>query len=154
MMVNGKRGRTRKTTEQIKRDNKNYQPDRHGYGAIQAPAKPPRKPSYLTKNKEANALWLKYVPQLIEMGHVTELDVPQLTAMCEWWARYRLYMTNPDSRPSDVTKAYETFRGIASKFGMTPYDRQKLREWNQPEAKDELDEFFSHDEHLKIAKAE
>lgn len=151
-MANATRGRTRKTTEEIKRDNKNYQPDRHGYGAIQATQKPPRKPTGLTKNKAANDLWTKYVPLLCEMGHVSVLDEPQLTAMCEWWSRYRMYSADPTCKPADVQKAYDTFKGIASKFGLTPYDRQKLREWNQPKEATELDDFFAQDELLKIAQ--
>ena len=83
-----------------------------------------------------NFLW----PRLVKLGLATELDSHELTAMCQWWARYQKYMqvTDDDYRSHNMAvAAYKQFRVIAAKFGLTPTDRVGLK-GNTPTADDEL----------------
>ena len=79
---------------------------------------------------EALALWDRIVPQLIETETVSDLDSPELTALCEWWACYRQWAddticakVNPYKRTTGMAMAYKQFRTLAAKFYMTPDDR-------------------------------
>lgn len=83
-----------------------------------------------------NFLW----PRLVKLGLATELDSHELTAMCQWWARYQKYMqvTDDDYRSHNMAvAAYKQFRVIAAKFGLTPTDRVGLK-GNTPTVDDEL----------------
>ena len=86
-MAGIKRGRARKSIEQLKIEGK-YRADRHGpetqdYG----PTNPPVRPRSLTG--EAKKLWDSITPRLVEVGIATDLDTQTLASMCEWWAEYR-----------------------------------------------------------------
>src|SRR6516165_7160845 len=86
---------------------------------------------------EARKFWKAYVPDLISRGLARTVDTPALTAMCEWWARYRRYAAALDrTRPTlkggqgiltRCVMASKQFEGLAMRFGLTPCDRAKLR---------------------------
>ena len=89
---------------------------------------------------EALEAWNFLWPRLTKLGLATELDSHELTAMCQWWARYQRYIQVPedDYRSHNMAVAsYKQFRVIAAKFGLTPTDRVGLK-GNAPTVDDEL----------------
>lgn len=89
---------------------------------------------------EALACWKHLWPRLTQLGLATELDSHELTAMCQWWAKYQKYQaaTTDDYRSHNMAAtAYKQFRTIAAKFGLTPTDRVGLRGANS-NTQDEL----------------
>lgn len=158
-MADGKRGRLPKTAAERKRDvaPENYRPGKHGNPPISADGVPKKPRGFAKSNKMASDFWDQVVPQLIEMGHVNSIDTPQLVQMCEWYAiRCRLMRlaTTGAAISIDVMKlqrAQKTFDDLAAKFGLSPKDRQRLREWTPKDQVDEFDEFDSIP--LKIAEA-
>lgn len=85
---------------------------------------------------EALAFWHKVVPGLVATRIAAACDTPSLAMMCEWWARYRTYARRLDEAPADkntyqlmlqVGIATTNFDRLASRFGLTPADRNKLR---------------------------
>ena len=145
------RGR-KKTTSAEKRKNPDYRPDRDGYGGIKlkgdandAPDKPDFK-AYPV----AGQFWDYVVPMLQDSGLAVRLDTTNLTALCEFYAMWR-FAVDTRAKVLDVKRAYEMFDSVASKFGMTPKDRQKLREWQPPKEEDEFDNFLSTPVEVTIA---
>jgi P27 family predicted phage terminase small subunit len=86
---------------------------------------------------DARKFWQAYVPDLISRGLARTVDTPALTAMCEWWARYRRYAAALDKTRANLkggqgiltrcVMASKQFEGLATRFGLTPCDRAKLR---------------------------
>jgi P27 family predicted phage terminase small subunit len=86
---------------------------------------------------EALSMWERIVPRLVESGVARECDSDQLAAMCRWWARYRLGEKRLEKLQPGHKREYQqtllvaicwtNFDKIASRFGMTPSDRAKLR---------------------------
>jgi P27 family predicted phage terminase small subunit len=82
---------------------------------------------------EALRVWKGIVGPLAERGIVTAGDVPAAQAMCEFWALYRLALVQAKIDPLDknarcAVKAYSSeFDRLASRFGLTPSDRQRLK---------------------------
>ncbi len=95
----------------------------------------PSKPDSLSKH--AGELWDAIVPGLIECGAVAAIDGTMLAAMAEWHARYRQWAGPLDAgEPDDdgsrrrlmgACAAWKQFEGLASKFGLSPGDRARLR---------------------------
>src|SRR5688572_22900134 len=85
---------------------------------------------------EAAEMWGRVVPGLIASGLAKERDADQLASMCEWWGRYREYSDRLDTAPESqdtyrlmiqVGICHTNFDKVASRFGLTPSDRAKLR---------------------------
>lgn len=112
-----------------------YRADRDGDPAsLVRAAGSPVAPAHLSG--EALAFWGRIVPGLVASGVAAACDGPALTAMCEWWARYRRYSEALDAAPADgdayqllvmVGISTTNFDRLASRFGLTPSDRAKLR---------------------------
>jgi P27 family predicted phage terminase small subunit len=84
----------------------------------------------------ARDLWDSITPGLVATGVAKARDTVALIGMCEWWALYRRLMdalssedVSPKLAPlaAQAGIAWDKFSQMASKFGMTPSDRAKLR---------------------------
>jgi P27 family predicted phage terminase small subunit len=134
------RGPKPKPTEQHKLHG-TFRSDRHGPADHPIdkldgiPKMPPGMPSQAIK------LWKVLVPQLIKVKTAVELDSTEIAAMCRWWAQYNELMSRVESEApyddeSDIRQwrlekrakaAWNAFDSIASRFGLTPADRARLR---------------------------
>jgi len=87
-------------------------------------------------SRESRAFWNEIVPGLVTAGLAKACDAPQLAAMCQWYARARKWERALDrEKPSSKTHsmmvqvaiAWQNFDRVASRFGLTPSDRSKMR---------------------------
>ena len=87
----------------------------------------PKKPRGL--DKVASRLWDGIVPKLSAAGIVSEVDGVCLGDMCRWYARYTESAKDwGDAQSSRLARAaWQEFASLASKFGMNPSDRARLR---------------------------
>jgi hypothetical protein len=133
----GMRGRPRKPVENHLRDG-TYRADRHGPIPDEEPAgPPPAKPKDLTG--VAEKFW-NLVVALVGPT-LRAADAPQLVQMCRWWARWKECEQAIDELAEGVepgsmqyTRLLNSavvcsanFDRVASRFGLTPADRAKLR---------------------------
>ncbi len=82
-------------------------------------------------------LWQQIIPGLISRGFVSACDDTALSLMVEWLAKYRRYSDAADSMPIDDKGLYQmtllagiaatNFDRFASRFGLTPADRSRLK---------------------------
>jgi P27 family predicted phage terminase small subunit len=145
------RGRPRKPLPDLLLDGR-YRSDRHGEPCeVWLPDGAPTMPDWLTD--EARELWEALVPPLAQRGVATEIDAAELAAMCDWWKRYRQACRALDDisdRQSNTYyrtqilagAAWKNFSSAASRFGLNPSDRAKLRLGVEPRADDLLT--FAH----------
>jgi P27 family predicted phage terminase small subunit len=95
----------------------------------------PVPPKYL--KGAALKFWKRVVPELVRAGIAKAIDAPELTLMCQWHARYEKYGKQLD-RLQPTAKAFQAvflaahlsstrFNKIASKFGLNPIDRARIR---------------------------
>lgn len=118
-----------------------FRPTRHGPTEhpidelIGLPEMPPGMP------EQAIKLWKAVVPQLVKAKVAVQLDSIELASMCRWWCQYNELMTMVESdAPYDketenrqarlerrAKAAWHTFDSIASRYGLTPADRARLR---------------------------
>lgn len=99
----------------------------------------PIKPSWL--DEEASSFWDSVVPRLVTMGVAKEADSELLAAMSRWWSIWR----SCDKLlvggilewkvVCTASAAWKQFSAIASKFGLNPSDRQRLKVTPKPVAK-------------------
>lgn len=89
----------------------------------------------------AKKFWRSIVPQLVRRSCAVEIDTTQLAAMCRFWAHYqtlikRMEKQSPFDDESDLAQwrlekraraMWQAFDSIASRFGLTPADRMRLR---------------------------
>lgn len=129
-------GRPRKPTGMHKVDG-TFRADRHGERAdaghdfFQVPTKPK------DLKGEGAKLWKLVVDNLAASRSTSKLDTASLHAMCKFWNRYleldqRATENAFDDEFAEVLeeralKAWRAFDRIASRFGMTPADRAKLK---------------------------
>lgn len=113
-----------------------FREDRHGDPAERVILDgEPAPPEHLSD--DAKAIWSVIVPPLTAAGVAKAADSVQLGIMVEWLARYRRYSAWLDKQGERsgksrglmylVKSAAEAFDSIASRFGLTPTDRAKLR---------------------------
>lgn len=145
------RGRPRKPLPELLLEGR-FREDRHG-SAEQVwlpPSTLPDAPSWL--RSEGRELWQRLAPQLSAVGVATDLDATELAALCEWWGRFREASQALDAvseRQSTeyyrlsilANMAWKNFSAAASKFGLNPSDRARLRLNPDGEQKDTLAEF-------------
>lgn len=111
-----------------------FREDRHGNRGVDADGIPERPKSL---KGDAKKFWDSAVPQLIELGLAKAIDATQLEAMCQWFARYQKFSKTIDgcSDPLAISRelmlnmeaAWKMFDKIASRFGLSPADRMRLR---------------------------
>ena len=130
------RGRPRKSVAQLKLDG-TFRHDRHGDPDDQwQPEGEPVKP--LDFDAFSDQLWEEVVPELVSCGVATSLDTAELTAMCEWWSRYKKITEKLKEYGTDFSRdgyyslqmlagsAWKNFSAIGSRFGLSPADRTRL----------------------------
>lgn len=110
-----------------------YDPEKHGVDPMPTMGSPVM-PAHLAG--DAKDLWELVVPTMVKHGIAGEIDAPELTIMCEFWAEYRRVMKWVQSMDVKHPKygkmlftagtANTNFNNAAAKFGMTPSDRAKL----------------------------
>ena len=81
-------------------------------------------------------LWQRVVPPLAAAKIARAIDSAQLFAMCQWWAEFRGFQENTNidgyKRACMMATAYKQFSAIASRFGLTPADREALSAIPEP----------------------
>ena len=91
----------------------------------------PQMPEWL--DDDGRALWDSVVSKLTAAGVSREIDSPSLAAMCRWWSLWRRLdrqLNSGEMAWKDIcaaSAAWKQFSAIASKFGLTPVDRTKLK---------------------------
>lgn len=109
-----------------------FQPCRHGDRVDEILAVgEPTKPNDL--DDDATWLWDLVCGSLPETAR-SILDTPLLLAMCEWWSLYRRYARRAQKGEGNeyntllmTVNAFKQFDGCASRFGLTPADRVRLK---------------------------
>jgi P27 family predicted phage terminase small subunit len=109
-------------------------PDREHGREIGLPPGSPAKPADLSPR--ASVFWELVVPQLVSAGIATAIDAPALADMCEARATLEeirttlkgLAITSTDYYRTLMSSqvAQKTYHSLASKFGLTPADRQRI----------------------------
>lgn len=98
----------------------------------------------------ARAFWDRYAPMLLDLGLLTEADMPEFATACEQDALYRRLMDRTLAHPFGKTaqavsvrmnKALEQRDRILGRFGFDPSSRAKLSV-EAPKADDEFDRLF------------
>lgn len=143
-------GRPRKPVAELVLEGK-FRSDRHGTAAeVWQPIGLPTMPDWLSN--EAKKLWETVVEQLARRGVATGADVAELTALCDWWGRYRAALIELDKIADKTSNEYyrlsilagaawKNFAGVSAKFGLNPSDRAKLRFDSGSEKEDDLQSF-------------
>ncbi len=128
-------GRPRKP-DALKLNDGTWRADRDGSheDVVLAPGVP-SKPEGMSDR--ASAFWDEIVLELIECGMVSAIDETMLAEMCQWYGRYRQWTEPLDAGGPDddgarrrlmgACAAWKQFEGLASKFGLSPGDRARLR---------------------------
>jgi P27 family predicted phage terminase small subunit len=124
-----------------------YRADRHANGGLQFPPATGSPPRWLSK--VAKAEWKRVAPFLLEQGLLTETDISVLAVYCNAFAGYldcakkveqeghtilvesqtRTGRTSKPIRNPAVTLMLDYQRAMlsaASKFGFSPYDRERI----------------------------
>jgi phage terminase small subunit len=113
-----------------------FRADRHGDPSEAVVAEgEPLPPAWL--KGEALAFWSEVVPQVVQLRVARAIDAPELASLCEWWARTRKLSRKVDRLAVGTPRygtalralvaAFATFDRLASRFGLTPGDRARLR---------------------------
>lgn len=90
----------------------------------------PQKPTDL--DPIASNFWDEIVPKLVRLGLARRVDAPSLQALAEIWSLYRRSVAIANANPIDkdariaVTSYKTAFDSLASKFGLTPRDRERM----------------------------
>jgi P27 family predicted phage terminase small subunit len=146
------RGRPRKPLPALLLEGR-FRADRHGEaGSTWQPetAAAIDAPDWLSP--DAKRLWQALAPSLSNAGIATEVDESELAALCDWWSRYREASRELDKlenrRSTEyyrlailTSMAWKNFSSAASKFGLNPSDRARLRLTNEDESIDPLQDF-------------
>ncbi|MCI0352272.1 MAG: P27 family phage terminase small subunit [Acidobacteriales bacterium] len=143
------RGRPRKPLPELILDG-TFRHDRHGEAEeVWLPHGTPAKPKWL--EGEAGELWDLLIPAFQRRGVTAEVDAAELSALCEWWGRYRELSKQLAALDGVIGESYEiafrlantawkNFSTAAAKFGLNPSDRSRLRlEANDKLANDLID---------------
>lgn len=80
----------------------------------------------------AELLWDEVVPTLADLGIATGLDTQWLTDMCRWYSAYDRSMAGYEREMDPklmraASIAWTNCDKIASRFGLTPADRTRLK---------------------------
>lgn len=83
-------------------------------------------------SKEVSAVWDRYIPQLLAMRTVKEIDTDAVVAACEMWVLYQKAHRSAMRYPTDkevrgaVVAYYASWEKAAAKLGLNPIDRAKM----------------------------
>lgn len=131
------RGRPRKPTAALKLHG-GYRNNEHGNRAAEPqPEGKPTKPRGMKKH--AVELWDRIVPQLVSMGVAKEIDTTILRTACEMYHLYREALKVAEKFPIDkdariaVTSYFAAFERAATKLGISPVDRTRVKADVKPE---------------------
>ena len=132
-----------------------YRKDRDGVGGPELPAAKVRMPRGLSEG--AKKFWRRVAPKCIELGVLTELDIPAFVLMAEHYATAQQAkailrnegLTTMDSSGNthkhpmcQVLRDNSTsYRLLANEFGLTPSSRDRLG-LVAPEPLDELEKLL------------
>lgn len=124
-----------KPTAQHKKDG-TYQASRHARRVDSEAAGGPLGEPPTDLDETGQHLW-RQVVDLLPEDVVQKIDGATLRAMCEWWSQLRtIWDEMRDYRPTDeqyyrlnqmAAIASKHFNAAASRFGMTPSDRAKIK---------------------------
>ncbi len=125
------RGRPPLPTEELIRRG-TYRADRHAKRE-DAPlfSAGPEKPKGL--NRIAAKYWRDVIQPLVEKNLVAVVDRPALEALANWYAIYHAQMEQLAENPANiglfnaVNKSWATYSRLAAKFGLTPGDRNAIK---------------------------
>jgi phage terminase small subunit len=135
----------RKSIEAHKRDG-TWRKDRHGNnepGSIGTLTKPPT-----LDDPEANWFWDNHIEQVIANG-AGGGDLAMFISACNWWAVYKRVeqKTKADDsyRPfCMMSMAWKNFNTAASRLGLSPTERAKLRDLPRPSTEEnELERYIA-----------
>jgi len=96
------------------------------------PGGKPKMPSWL--DAEAKRWWRRVVPQLVRLGIATNLDSDTLAGCARWFSIWRAADARLASGDGDykqtlaVLISWKQFAAAVSKFGLSPTDRERLRD--------------------------
>jgi len=105
----------------------------------------PMRPESLTG--DAAWLWDQVVEELGSSGVAKQIDTAMLWSLCEMWGFYRRAAKAAEEHPFDkdvriaVTGYWSAFERAASKFGLDPATRSRLRTGNEDKPEDPLARF-------------
>ena len=146
-------GRPRKSYEQHVIDG-TFRPDHHGH-FFRGGSGLPIKPEYLetpigTRAEIASEHWDAVYPLLVDMGITKEIDTSALGALCDWWGEYVWFRDDlgpdtlaPKVRGGLMSMAFNTWKGMSTKFGLNPIDRANLTNEKSTAELDSLEAFNS-----------
>lgn len=130
----------------------------------------PRPPSSL--NKFGKRLWKTITPKLIDLGVLTDLDLPVLEMACEAWGDYKdlkesiLKPINPETGKREkqtlgeymkgrnsqtmpeytaMKQLYQIFKSYMAEFGVTPVSRNRITIVPKKEEKDPMEELLENE---------
>jgi len=119
-----------------------YQHCRHAgrsFGLEGAPVKPNDLDEY------GEYLWSTTIDELISAGVVKQVDTLMLIEMCRWYSDFRRWHDSKELAPWRSLPlsraAWKEFNSIASRMGLTPVDREKIRRTPPDEVSDPLSKF-------------
>jgi phage terminase small subunit len=125
------RGRPRKPIEEHLL-NSTFRADRHGDRAAGAVADGvPTRPSGL--NAAERWFWDEVVGGLVALGFAKRIDTATLRAAAEFWSLYRGALAVAKKNPTDqaarsaVVAYHASWQSAASRFGLSPSDRMRIR---------------------------
>jgi phage terminase small subunit len=105
-----------------------YRHDRHSARGVPVTGEPV-KPDDLDKYGEQ--LWAGTIQELIDAGIVKKLDSLMVGELCRWYSAYRRALNTRQEkayrRMVMAKMARNVVNAIATRFGMTPVDREKIR---------------------------
>jgi P27 family predicted phage terminase small subunit len=103
----------------------------------------------------ARSLWRRLAPKLYDLGLLTELDLETFATLCDAWKEY-IELERSIKSPTVTTdkgnvvmnpivsvrnQAWKRFVDMASRFGLSPSDRNHVRAVERPTPK-AVHEFF------------
>jgi phage terminase small subunit len=101
----------------------------------------PKRPKRMSK--DAGWMW-----DQVAQSWCGEIDTAALIAMCNLWdlrqRTERLLMKNPTDKDTRVSyiNYHQQWAALASRFGLTPSDRAKIRLPSEPQKDDDEQRFF------------
>ena len=138
-------GHNRKTAAELKLHG-TFRKDRHG-DLEKAPQIAERLKKPTGMSREASALWDKIVARYERSKMLTAQDAETLRVACETFSHWKRADATLRDDPTDASartsfiQLAQAWRTFAAAFGLTPLDRQRLREPPMKEDESPLSQF-------------